>query len=81
MNSCSFYCRICNKYIPQINYYTTLLNQYRINRTFFCDNCENNGWRRCIVCWKMTIVDEAPQFIIRCSYCINKNNLISYMAF
>jgi hypothetical protein len=77
----SGYCKICNKYICSINQYIDPTNKYRTYRNFFCNLCENNGWRRCVICWKMTISDDAPEFKIKCFYCIKKNNFISYMAF
>lgn len=75
------YCKICNKYIYPINQYMFMNNKYKTHINLFCNLCENNGWRRCIICWKMTISDDAPEFEIRCGYCIKKNNLISYLAF
>ena len=69
----SYLCKICDKIIDN-NDKETYINLY------FCENCQFDGWRRCVSCWKMTIEDDKPITIIKCLYCkFKQNNLISFM--
>lgn len=65
-----YYCRICDKVVStSTNNYKLI---YRIDTSVFCNDCQYNGWRRCVICWKMSISDEEPHLTTKCSYCIKK---------